>query len=588
MDIKFKSRIQKCLGNVWSVEIVIAIIIGIVLLLSYVKEFKSYEYGVKINSFNAIFNKKDVIKGLIYMDSYEIAQDIYAVTDNLKRVNKDEIESTILNRYNVMYVLVDKKMNKIYTNNDKIKKYYEENNSVLGDGAIYIRLKNLGCDFEMIDNSKKYNCYVDRNRDKVDIISLSDFTEFYFVKTGVYDKQIDQMALNGIFLIIVTIIEILLILKIIIVTILNPKEFKEKINVAKKIFYVLSKGFIYKHSNRKLKITLIATVFAIMAYLYLVAGIGNQNILITFLTQYPFKGTLVILMIPLLCLIYSLKKTIDVEVINELLKKVKDGDLELTIEYSGENEIKELVDNINEIKKGYKIAVNEKVKNEKFKSDLITNISHDVKTPLTSIINYINILKREDLSDEERLEYLSILENKSGKLKILIEDLFEISKLNSGKMKVTKEEVNIVALIDQVVGEASTLYVSKNITFKVVSHKDDIYLDLDGMLISRVFENAIVNALKYSLENTRVFIEVEELDKEVKIIFKNIANYQMDFDKGEIFERFVRADKSRNSSVEGSGIGLAIAKNIIDLHEGRINIDLDGDMFKLIIELPKN
>ena len=272
---------------------------------------------------------------------------------------------------------------------------------------------------------------------------------------------------------------------------------------------------------------------------------------------------------------------------NDSLKKINEGDLNYHITEKGGPEILDLIENINKIKQGYEIAVEDTLKNEKLKTELISNVSHDLRTPLTSIINYVNILKSPEITDEERIEYLMIVEQKSKKLKILIDDLFEMSKINSGKMQISREKIDILSLIHQVVGEYSYLYEDKSIEFKVNSLAEEIYIDLDGKLMSRVIENVVINALKYSLKNTRVYIDVIDRDDEVEMSFKNIANYEMNFNNNEIFERFVRGDKSRNSKVEGSGLGLAITKSIIELHGGSINILRDGDMFKLFVVLPK-
>nr|WP_286172904.1 HAMP domain-containing sensor histidine kinase [Caproiciproducens sp. MSJ-32] len=239
------------------------------------------------------------------------------------------------------------------------------------------------------------------------------------------------------------------------------------------------------------------------------------------------------------------------------------------------------------MKTGYKIALKEQVKNEKIKTELISSVSHDLKTPLTSIINYVNILNNKNITEQERIDYLRILEKNSRRLQSLIEDLFEVSKLNSGKMKIEKSKLDIISLIHQGVGEYSSLYEEKKIEFKVNTNAEEIFLDLDGNLISRVFENIIVNALKYSLPNTRVYVDVIDKENSVEVAFKNIANYEMNFNGEEMFERFARADKSRNSSVEGSGLGLAISKSIVELHNGSINIAIEGDMFKIFIILPK-
>jgi signal transduction histidine kinase len=173
-------------------------------------------------------------------------------------------------------------------------------------------------------------------------------------------------------------------------------------------------------------------------------------------------------------------------------------------------------------------------------------------------------------------------------LKVLIEDLFEMSKINSGRIKLNRELIDILSLIHQGIGEYSTLYEEKNISFKVTTDEDAIYMELDGRLMSRALENVIINALKYSLDSTRVYINVKLEGKYVKVGVKNVANYEMDFNEEEMFERFARGDKSRNSKVEGSGLGLAITKSIVELHGGEVKIKKEGDMFKIYFILPIN
>ena len=163
-----------------------------------------------------------------------------------------------------------------------------------------------------------------------------------------------------------------------------------------------------------------------------------------------------------------------------------------------------------------------------------------------------------------------------------------MSKINSGKMELHRERIELMSLVHQVIGEYSYLYEEKHIEFVIEGDKEEYMIDLDGKLMSRVVENIVINALKYSLENTRVFVEFKETDKYVSLSLKNVANYNMDFDNEDIFGRFVRGDKSRNSNVEGSGLGLAITKSIVELHNGKVNINTEGDMFKIYILLPKN
>lgn len=251
------------------------------------------------------------------------------------------------------------------------------------------------------------------------------------------------------------------------------------------------------------------------------------------------------------------------------------------------NEIEKLTQNINFLyDENQRVNAAKKSIEEEIRHS-IANMSHDLRTPLTSIINYVNIL-RQDITKDEKEDYLAIVEKKAKKLKVLIDDLFEMSKINSGKMELFKDNIDVVSLIHQTIGEYYYIYESKNIEFKVDSYREEVYIDLDGKLISRAIENIIINAMKYSLEGTRVYVDIREKDGYIVLSFKNISNYEMNFDNKEIFERFARGDSSRNSRIEGSGLGLAITKSIIELHDGKVYITREGDMFKIFIYLPLN
>lgn len=241
--------------------------------------------------------------------------------------------------------------------------------------------------------------------------------------------------------------------------------------------------------------------------------------------------------------------------------------------------------NLNNIKDGFKIAIDKEVKSQSMKTELITNVSHDLKTPLTSIITYIDLLKADGVKPEVQKEYLDVLDKKSKRLKTLIDDLFDISRATSGNIELYLEKLDVIALLRQTLGELEERIVKSSLQFKINLPESKITCQLDGRKTYRVFENIISNILKYSLENSRVYIDTSEDDKNISIIFKNIASYEMNFNSTDIMDRFIRGDASR--SMDGSGLGLAIAKSLIELQGGSLDIIVDGDLFKLLAILPK-
>ena len=241
--------------------------------------------------------------------------------------------------------------------------------------------------------------------------------------------------------------------------------------------------------------------------------------------------------------------------------------------------------NLNNIKEGFKLAVDKEIKSERMKSELISNVSHDLKTPLTSIITYVDLLKDENITRDDQRKYIDILDRKSKRLNILIEDLFEASKAGSGNIELSLEEIDIIALFRQTLGEMEEKINNSNLIMRVNIPDDKVICKLDGRRTYRIFENIMENVLKYTMANTRVYIDVIEEDREVQFIFKNISSYEMNFDAKEITERFTRGDESRNT--EGSGLGLSIAKSLVELQDGRMNISIDGDLFKLTLTFLK-
>ncbi len=240
-------------------------------------------------------------------------------------------------------------------------------------------------------------------------------------------------------------------------------------------------------------------------------------------------------------------------------------------------------ENLNNINIGITHAVDEKLKQERFKTELITNVSHDIKTPLTSVINYADLINREECENENIKKYSEALERAATRLKKVTEDIIEASKAATGNIKANIEQIDITELLNQSVAEYSDKLSASNL--QAVVSGPEISVMTDGKLMWRVFDNLLNNVCKYSQENTRVYIDVSEDDSYVYVMFKNISRDILNIKPDELMERFVRGDSSRNS--EGSGLGLSIARSLTEICGGVFKIEIDGDMFKAIIKLKK-
>lgn len=272
--------------------------------------------------------------------------------------------------------------------------------------------------------------------------------------------------------------------------------------------------------------------------------------------------------------------------IKNTVKKIYEGDTKVRLqkdEYTGV--LKELCIYVNDIAGGFTNAIDKSLKSERMKTELITNVSHDIKTPLTSIINYVDLLKKEDMPNEKAKEYLDILEQKSQRLKRLTEDLIEASKASSGNIKLDMKKINVNELIKQISGEFEDKFKNKNLDLNIEIPKEDVFILADSRYLYRVMENMYTNIEKYAMENSRVYVDLLEENKKVKIEIKNISKEKLNISANELMERFVRGESSRNT--EGSGLGLSIAQSLTKLQKGEFGIYLDGDLFKVIISFNK-
>ena len=270
--------------------------------------------------------------------------------------------------------------------------------------------------------------------------------------------------------------------------------------------------------------------------------------------------------------------------LREATSKIAEGNLDVKIE-EDLGLFEPVKGDLEKIQCGFKKAVDEEVKSQRMKTDLISNVSHDLKTPLTAIITYADLLKDENLSDEKRKQYIETLDRKAQRLQVLIENLFEVSKATSGNITLNIENIDVVSLMKQTLFELEDKLEEASLLVRKNMPKEKVILPLDSQRTFRVFENLIINITKYAMPNTRVFIDIIENEDDVAIIMKNMAAEEITFNVDTIAERFVRGDESRNT--EGSGLGLAIAKSFVELQGGTFNISVDGDLFKVKIVFVK-
>ena len=271
--------------------------------------------------------------------------------------------------------------------------------------------------------------------------------------------------------------------------------------------------------------------------------------------------------------------------IRDMINHIYDGKTDFLLnEEEFKGNLRNVAKYLNDIAGGFSNAIEENLKSERMKTELITNVSHDLKTPLTSIINYVDLLKAENIENEKAKEYIEVLDSKSQRLKKLTEDLVEASKASSGNIKLTMEKLKVKELIHQVTGEFEDKFEVRKLETILSYPEENVFILADSRYLYRVLENIYSNIAKYAKEDTRVYVDIVKNNKKVLIAIKNISKEQLNISADELMQRFVRGDSSRNT--EGSGLGLSIAKSLTELQGGSFDIYLDGDLFKVVIEFP--
>lgn len=330
---------------------------------------------------------------------------------------------------------------------------------------------------------------------------------------------------------------------------------------------------------------------------FLNKSIGVQSLVLLTVIFFWGFGTMMSIIIPGILLVWlpatlfigipvlvlMLKRFSYLNVLMQETEAMARGQLNQAVPIRGSSPLANHARQLNRLKEGVKISMSEQAKSERLKTELITNVSHDLRTPLTSIITYTDLLKAPVLSDEERLSYAGILDRKSQRLKTLIEDLFEVSKMASGNIELHRSKLDFAQLLQQALAEHAEDIEQSGLDFRVSIGDKPLYIYADGQKWWRMLDNLILNSLKYALPGTRVFVSLNGTGGEAEFIIKNITRYELGENPDELFERFKRGDASRQT--EGSGLGLAIAQSIVDLHGGALKIEVDGDLFKVTVTI---
>ena len=334
-------------------------------------------------------------------------------------------------------------------------------------------------------------------------------------------------------------------------------------------------GNVIKHIYKNLKTTykLLFVIGIFWSFILIFMGVNvydNKNLILGFIFISAVETLIIIF-----CAIAFQR-------VKQGGEKIVSGDLENKIDTTYMfGDIKDFADSLNNINLGLQSAIDDKMKSERFKTELITNVSHDIKTPLTSIVNYVDLIKKEECENEKIKEYIDVLDRQSIRLKKLIEDLVEASKASTGNLSVELEKCNLSLLMNQAIGEFYEKLELNNLQVIQSQENQDVYIMADGRRLWRVIDNLLNNICKYAMSGTRVYIDLKCKNDKAIVTFRNISNTPISLSSEELTERFVRGDRSRNT--EGSGLGLSIAKSLTELQGGSFAVSADGDLFKVVL-----
>lgn len=619
--------------------------------LLLIKEFQSEEHilsggtvtedsGIereRNNLFRDFENSRRYNHNLTYEENYEVFKETYAeeisqIKDQLIKRDLKTFNDTIqrLNKNPGLVYYVSDGDNELTNSSNNLKEYIQNFPAYL----IFDGQEQRVFPDEVRENAHYFWMDYNINRIKSEDAIYFAFTENYINKEITEWQENKNIILDGLSKIaIFSLVFTVAFIYLLIIIGRKPGEDKVILNFADKIYtdinvalcfsliftwlFIMSQGFRYSNFNPVVfPVTFIIGTAGLILVLSLVKHLKNGTLIkhsLTYIIFYKifkfFKdvynsgstGVKVVLLTvgyPLLVVAtffmfpitlgvgawLALKKVKQFDVIKEGVKRIKAGDVQHKIDITGDGEFAKLAADINGITEGLNKAVANELKSERLKAELITNVSHDIRTPLTSIITYVDLLKQERDQDKAE-EYIEILDQKAQRLKILTDDLFEASKASSGNIPVNFDKIDIISLITQGLGELDDKIQECELEFRINAPEEKVYVNADGKQLWRAIENLLANIFKYALTGSRVYIDIEAFETFIRLTIKNISAYELNISPDYLMERFTRGDEARSS--QGSGLGLSIAKSLIELQKGSFKIEIDGDLFKAVVSIPK-